>query len=185
MTTAVCLDVEPGGAGRAEGAIGIAEIGDEGPGVAFQVRFPSPFARGGDGRGFAEVWLWLEAFIAGRPLVAYVAQYDRRQLGRLLAAAGAPPPGLTMRCAYQAACKALGRPAPSAQEWAVQLWSAAEVERRRRVFEDGLVPPGGKVVLHSAEDDARVCADVVQWVRAEQRVDLGDLLAGMTARTVG
>lgn len=98
----VALDVNPGGRALTHGYLGLAEIvPDDQVGEVLELRFARPVSRLHDGRPgdvseFVAAWTFVEAFIAGRPVVVSNAAYDLAALRKLLTAAGMEPPPLAV-----------------------------------------------------------------------------------------
>lgn len=184
--SAVAIDVEP-----QKGHIGVAELVADEITSSFLVRFDSPlpgtFRGPALGQSLPEVWPWLESFVGSRPVLAHSASYDVRALRQLLGAVGLPAPAWSVLCTYELVRQVLRRP-----EWRhswklasvlVGLGLVSEVERAAR-WQRYLEQGGNQWLLPTAEDDARGCLEVVQWVVRERSLTLEDVLGMLIPLTV-
>lgn len=159
----VCIDVEPGGSSRYDGAIGLCEIVDGTVGVPFHIGFRSPLHPASEDPDFVDVWMLVAAYLADADVVmAYNASYDRRAVRRLIEHSDYDAHALQVpeiRCLLESARRIIGVSSVGdlgTRVREMRLFTEAEIEvRRRRFFIEGY---GSKWLLNDATDDALACA---------------------------
>lgn len=176
----IVVDVNPGGDCWTDGYLGVVELVDDEITTSFELSYRHPVGRLQDGRmgpveEFRTAWAFFEAFVNGRTVVAYNAQYDLGALGRMLVRAELDPPPMRFVCAYKLRQEQVGRKD-------VTVWQS--------VRELGLIPPEEIAALHEAAgmgcigslDDARACALLWVWMAEQEGVSPGELAARRPSR---
>lgn len=171
----VCIDVNPGRRGG-WGSLGLVEVVDDQVATRLDIVWEQP-------AGFAVEWLFAEAFIADRPLVAYGADYDLHALCRLLAAADLPVPDLRLSDAMLAVMDAVPFGSYDLQGLSrdLPLYSPAELDvLRARSRELG----AEKWLLSTAADDAEACARAWLYVARLWSLSAVELVAQRPSRAL-